>query len=105
MHTAERIAVMKQGVILVNVARGAVTDESAIADAIKGGKIAGFGCDVYSAEPFSAEHPFYEIKARDNVILTPHMAWGSYEARVRLCNEVKQNIISYFKGEIRNRIV
>ena len=101
---AERISLMKDGVILVNVARGAVTDENSIAKAIKGGKISGFGCDVYSCEPFSKEHPFYEIKEYDNVILTPHMAWGSYEARVRLCNEVKQNIVSFFAGEIRNRI-
>jgi glycerate dehydrogenase len=100
----ERIALMKKDAILVNVARGAVTDEKAIAEAIKGGKLAGFGCDVYSVEPFGTEHPFYEIKEYDNVILTPHMAWGSYEAKVRLCNEVKENIIAFFKGEIRNRI-
>jgi glycerate dehydrogenase len=100
----DRIALMKKDAILVNVARGAVTDEKAIAEAIKGGKLAGFGCDVYSVEPFGTEHPFYEIKEYDNVILTPHMAWGSYEARVRLCNEVKENIIAFFKGEIRNRI-
>lgn len=101
---AERIAMMRDGVILVNVARGAVTDEKAIAEAVKNGKIGGFACDVYSSEPFSNEHPFYEIKEYDNVILTPHMAWGSYEARVRLCNEVKENIIAFFKGEIRNRV-
>ncbi len=102
--TKERIEMMKDGVILVNVARGAVTDEAAIANAIKSGKIGGFGCDVYSAEPFSKSHPFYEIKEYDNVILTPHMAWGSYEARVRLCFEVKKNIIAFFEGEIRNRV-
>jgi glycerate dehydrogenase len=100
----ERIALMKDGAILINVARGAVTDEEAIAEAIKDGKLSGFACDVYSAEPFGKEHPFYEIKDYDNVILTPHMAWGSYEARVRLCNEVKENIIAYLKGEMRNRI-
>ena len=101
---AERIASMKDGVILINVARGAVTDERAIADAVKSGKMGGFGCDVYSSEPFGMDHPFFEIKDYDNVVLTPHMAWGSYEARVRLCNEVKKNITSYFGGEIRNRI-
>ena len=100
----EKIAMMKDGVILVNVARGAVTDEVAVAEAIKSGKISGFGCDVYSTEPFGTEHPYFEIKDMDNVILTPHMAWGSYEARVRLCDEVKKNIIAFFKGEIRNRI-
>lgn len=101
---AERIEKMKDGVILVNVARGAVTDERAVAEAIKSGKIGGFACDVYSLEPFSKEHPFYEIKDRENVLLTPHMAWGSLDARIRLLNEVKENIKAYFDGKIRNRI-
>ncbi len=100
----ERISLMKDGVILVNVARGAVTDERAVADAIKSGKIGGFGCDVYSAEPFTQEHPYYEIKDMDNVLLTPHMAWGSLDSRVRLCDEVKKNIESYFDEKIRNRV-
>ena len=102
--SSERIAAMKEGVILVNVARGAVVDENAVANAFKSGKLGGFGCDVYSAEPFGKDHPYYEIKDMDNVILTPHMAWGSYEARIRLCNEVKENIIAFFKGDIKNRI-
>ena len=102
--SSERIAAMKEGVILVNVARGAVVDENAVANAFKIGKLGGFGCDVYSAEPFGKDHPYYEIKDTDNVILTPHMAWGSYEARLRLCNEVKENIIAFFKGDIKNRI-
>ena len=101
---AERIFSMKDGVILVNVARGAVTDEEAVANAVKSGKIGGLGCDVYSVEPFSKEHPFYEIKDFDNVLLTPHMAWGSLDARMRLLNEVKENIKAYFDGEIRNRV-
>ena len=101
---AERIAKMRNGVILVNVARGAVTDERAVAEAVKSGKISGFACDVYSVEPFSREHPFYEIMDRDNVLLTPHMAWGSINARIRLLDEVKKNIVAYFKGEIRNRV-
>lgn len=101
---AERISLMKDGVILVNVARGAVTDEKAVAEAVKSGKIGGFACDVYSIEPFGKEHSFYDIKDLDNVLLTPHMAWGSIDARVRLLNEVKENIISFFEGTIRNRI-
>ena len=73
-------------------------------DAIKSGKIGGFACDIYSVEPFGKNHPFYEIKDRDNVLLTPHMAWGSLDARVRLLNEVKENIKSYFNNEIKNRV-
>jgi len=100
----ERLGMMKDGAILVNVARGAVLDEGAVAQALKEGKLGGFGCDVYSAEPFGAEHPYFAIKDMNNVILTPHMAWGSLEARLRLCSEVKQNIICYFEGKLRNRI-
>lgn len=104
MINAQRINKMKKGVILVNMARGAVTDEKAVADAVKQGRIGGFASDVYSVEPFSREHPFHEIKDRSNVCLTPHMAWGAYEARVRLCDEVKKNIESYLRGEERNRV-
>lgn len=99
-----RISKMKDGVVIVNMARGAVTDERAIAAAVKSGKIGGFASDVYSAEPFPKEHPFDEIKGRKNVCLTPHMAWGAYEARVRLCDEIMLNIESYLSGNKRNRV-
>ena len=101
----ERIAEMKKDAILINVARGAVCDEEAIADAILEGRLGGAGIDVYSKEPFGEDHPCARIAGRDNVILTPHMAWGSYEARVRCCEEIALNIGSYIKGEKRNRIV
>ena len=96
---------MKDGVILINVARGAVTDEKAVAEAIKNGKIGFFGCDVYSTEPMPQNHPFYEIKGFDNVCLTPHMAWGAFESRSRCIKEICLNIEAFFKGEKRNRIV
>ena len=101
----ERIAMMKKDAVLVNVARGAVCDEEAIADAILGGMLGGVAIDVYSKEPFGEDHPIARIAGLDNVILTPHMAWGSYEARVRCCEEIALNIESYIKGEKRNRIV
>lgn len=102
---ADRIASMKKNAIVINTARGAVTDEKALADAIKTGKIGGLGVDVYSVEPFGAEHPFNEILGYDNVCLTPHMAWGSYEARNRCVGKIAENIESFFKGEEKNRIV
>ena len=101
----EKIALMKNDAILINVARGAVCDESAVADAILEGRLGGVGIDVYSKEPFDGEHPMARIAGKDNVILTPHMAWGSYEARNRCCQEVALNIESFIKGERRNRIV
>ena len=101
---SERIALMKPDVILVNEARGAVTDEKAVADAIIDGKIAGFGCDVYSTEPFGKDHPFYSRKDRKNVILTPHAAWGSYEARKRCIEIIAQNINAFLDGKMQNRV-
>ncbi len=101
----ERISLMKNDAILINVARGAVTDESALTDAILEGRIGGLGVDVYSKEPFGEDHPFAKISELDNVIFTPHMAWGSYEARVRCCEEIALNIEAFLRGEKRNRVV
>jgi len=99
-----RIAKMKKNVIFVNTARGAVTDEAALCEAVKSGNIAAFGTDVYSAEPFDCNSPFYEIKDYDNVCLTPHMAWGAKEARDRCFSEMLKNLEACFNGEIRNRV-
>lgn len=101
----ERIAMMKKDAILINVARGAVVDEAALAEAVLDNRIGGIGVDVYSKEPFPCDHPYFEIAGRDNVIFTPHMAWGSYEARVRCCEEICLNIEAYLRGEKRCRIV
>ena len=101
----ERIAMMKNDAIFINVARGAVVDETALTDAVLNDKIGGIGVDVYSKEPFPTDHPYASIAGRDNVIFTPHMAWGSYEARVRCCDEIALNIEAFLAGERRNRVV
>ena len=100
----ERIAMMKKSVILVNEARGAVVDEAAVAKAVLSGNIGAFGSDVYSEEPFSEKHPFRSIMGLDNVCLTPHCAWGAYEARVRCLNIICSNITAFLNGEIKNRV-
>lgn len=100
----DRLAMMKPSAILVNAARGAVVDESAVADAVLNGRIAGFGCDVYSREPMAKDHPYARLLDCDNVILTPHMAWGAYEARVRCLSEVAENIRSFLHGGHRSRV-
>lgn len=102
---ADRIAEMKKNAIVINTARGAVADEKALANAVKEGKIGGLGVDVYSVEPFDKNHPYNEILGFDNVCLTPHMAWGSYEARNRCVKIIAENIESFFKNENKNRIV
>ena len=100
----QRISLMKKNVILVNEARGAVLDENAVALAVENGKISAFGCDVYSVEPFDEKHPFYRIKNRENVLLTPHSAWGAYEARERCINIIADNIEAFENGKTLNRV-
>ncbi len=100
----EQIAMMEKKPIVINVARGAVWDEAAIANAVKKGTISGMGCDVFSTEPFPVAHPFFSIKDAPNVCMTPHMAWASAEARARCLHEICMNIEAFQKGEQRNRV-
>lgn len=101
---ARRLSLMKNSVILVNEARGAVLDEAAVAEAVSNGEIGSFGCDVYSQEPLTADHPYNKIKHLDNVILTPHSAWASFEARTRCVEIISNNIASFIKGNRLNRV-
>ncbi len=102
---AERIAKMKQGAIVINVARGAVADEEALTRSIEDGHLGGLGIDVYTKEPFEANHPYHRILGRPNVCLTPHMAWGSFEARARCVDVIAKNMIAFEKDSPQNRIV
>ena len=105
MINSELIQSMTDGVILVNVARGAVTDENAIVQNVLSGKIGGFGTDVYSVEPFGADHPMYSLREHPNVCMTPHLAWGALEARQRCIDEMAKNIRSFIECGSQNRIV
>ena len=100
----EQLALMKKNAIIINVARGAIWDESAVAEAISNGTIGGMACDVFSVEPLPKEHPFNNILDKENVILTPHMAWGSYESRTRCFNTVLSNIEAYLDGREQNLV-
>ena len=101
---ADRLSLMKENTILVNEARGAVLDEEAVTEAVLSGKIAGFGCDVYSVEPFDKTHPYNKIKDAKNVVLTPHAAWGAYESRVRCINIIADNINAFLNDKTLNRV-
>ena len=100
----KQIELMKKNAIVVNVARGAVTDEAALAEAVKTGRIAGLGVDVYSQEPFGVEHPFNAILEDANVCLTPHTAWGAIETRNRCICMVAENISAFYRGERKLRV-
>lgn len=104
MIGAREIALLKPGAILINVARGGVWDEAEIAKAVLDGRIGGLGCDVYTAEPFRAGHPFEALCGLENVILTPHMAWGSFEARSRCFSVILSNITAFFDGREQNLV-
>ena len=90
--------------VLINVSRGAVCDEASLVEAVKDGTLSGLGVDVYTEEPFGADSPYNTLFDCKRVILTPHMAWGAYEARVRCVNEVAENIKTFFGGGKRNRV-
>ena len=104
MIGAEQVALMKKNAIFINVARGLVADEEALACAIEEDRIGGLGVDVFSVEPFGVEHPYTRILDRDNVLLTPHTAWGAIETRTRCLNIVADNIKAWRKGEKQNRV-
>jgi glycerate dehydrogenase len=95
---------MRPDAVLVNTARGGIVDESALAEALRVGRIGGAGIDVLSREPPPAENP---LLATDipNLIVTPHTAWASREARQRVLEEIALNVSAFRAGETRNRVV
>ncbi len=99
----KELSLMKNGAILINEARGAVVDETAVAAMVHSGRIS-YGCDVYVTEPFPVSHPYHTIKELPNVCLTPHMAWGAYESRARCLAEIVENIRAFADGKRRNRV-
>ncbi len=93
---------MKKSAILINVARGAVVSEQDLYDALTQGKIKAAGLDVLSPEPMAKDSPLLKIQDSTKLMVTPHLAWASTEARTRCLEEVKKNIIAFQNGESRN---
>lgn len=95
---------MKKTAILINVARGAVVSESDLYDALSEGKISAAGLDVLNPEPMAKDSPLLKIQDSGRLIVTPHLAWGSTEARQRCLQEVKKNIEGWLMGQPRNLV-
>ena len=95
---------MKKTAVLLNLGRGSIIREEALLKALETGEIAGAGLDVISAEPMLPDNPLLKIKDSTKLIITPHIAWATVEARRRCLYEVYKNIVSYLRGEERNRI-
>lgn len=88
---------MKDGVYLVNTARGKIIDQSALIDALKMGKVAGAALDVFEEEPLDPSNP---LASMDNVILTPHLAASSREAMRRMAVQVTEGVMAVLRGGI-----
>ena len=98
----EALCQMKKTAILVNVARGAVVDNPALYEALTEGQIAAAGLDVVDGEPLQVSNPLSLLKDSNRLIITPHLAWASVEARTRCVEEVAKNIEAFQRGERRN---
>jgi glyoxylate reductase len=96
------LSLMRKTAILVNTSRGAVIDESALAAALKDGRIAGAGLDVFEREPLSRDSPLLGL---DNIVLLPHVASATVETRNRMAILAAQNIIDILSGRLPRALV
>lgn len=96
-----RLKSMKSTAILINNSRGSLIDEIALAEALNKGTIRAAGLDVVSLEPIQKNNPLLHAK---NCFITPHMSWGSYEARQRIMNCTIKNITGFLAGHSVNQV-
>lgn len=95
---------MKKTSVLINMGRGPIVVEEDLAKAIDENIISGAALDVFSVEPMPENSPLLKIKNKEKIVMTPHIAWASIEARERLFNDLIENIKAFYKGERRNRV-
>jgi glycerate dehydrogenase len=100
------LALLPAHAILINTARGGLIDEPALLASLRAGHLRGVALDVLTQEPPPADHPLTDPRApfADRVLVTPHMAWGTAEARTRLRAVVADNLAAFQRGERRNRV-
>ena len=96
MINANTLAMMKPGAILINVARGGLVDEQALADALKSGHLGGAGLDVVTVEPLAQDNP---LRSAPNIVITPHMAWYSVQAASDLKTKCAEEAVRGWRGE------
>lgn len=96
MINRNNIAKMKDGVILLNNARGQLVNEADLADALASRKVAAAGLDVVSTEPIKADNPLLSVP---NCIITPHISWAPKESRSRIMDSAVENIRAFLAGK------
>jgi glycerate dehydrogenase len=101
------LGALKPGAILINTGRGALVDEGGLVAALASGRLGGAALDVLGTEPPPADHPLTDPRVpwARRVLVTPHIGWGTIEARRRLVLEAAQNLAAFMGGEVRNRVV
>ena len=95
----KELAMMKKSAFIVNVGRGAIIDEKALADAVDNNIIAGAALDVYSAEPPEKDAPIVSVNNSERILYSPHIAWASIEARKRCISMTAENIEAFINGK------
>ncbi len=93
---------MKPGALLINTARGPLVDEVALVRALETGKIGGAALDVVEGEPFSPANPLARF---DNVVITPHSAWSSWEALEDQESTAARQTLQFLRGEVPDHVV
>lgn len=99
---ADALRMMKPTAVLINVARGPVVDTEALYHALVDWEIAAAGLDVLEKEPLEASNPLSRIKDSSRLLITPHLAWASVEARQRCVQGAYRNLQAFLQGEARN---
>lgn len=95
----ENICLMKPSAILLNTGRGGIIHEKDLVRALDENRIAGAGLDVLEKEPMEADHPLLTVQNKDKLLITPHIAWSSIEARTVLIENVYKNIKEFYEGK------
>ncbi|MGL5151409.1 MAG: D-2-hydroxyacid dehydrogenase [Clostridium sp.] len=95
---------MKKDAVLINMGRGPIVNEQDLAKAINEDLIGGAALDVFEVEPIKCDNALLQVNNKEKLVLTPHIAWASEEARERLFKDVIENIKAFYNGEIRNRV-
>jgi glycerate dehydrogenase len=95
---------MKRQPLTINTARGGLVDEDDLVTALDEGLVGGIGFDVLTTEPPAPDHPLMKVADRANVIITPHVAWASFEAQTECWRQTVDHVNAFFEGQAKNLV-